>query len=66
MYKCERCGYSSKYKGNLVTHLKRKRICKPILKDIEINKLFIKLISVSNNSKNVSNNSKNVGVNQKM
>ena len=36
MYICKRCGYSSSIKGNLKNHFNRKRICKPILKDIEI------------------------------
>jgi hypothetical protein len=36
MYKCKRCGYSSSIKGNLKNHFKRKRVCKPVLNDIDI------------------------------
>ena len=34
MYQCARCGYLSNRKGNLINHLKRKRICEPILLDV--------------------------------
>ena len=36
MFNCERCGYCSLYKSNLKSHLNRKNICKPIVKDIDI------------------------------
>ena len=35
-YKCFRCGYSASQKSNLINHLKRKNICKPLLEDISI------------------------------
>ena len=35
-YICNRCGYNAKQKINLVRHLNRKNICKPILVDISI------------------------------
>ena len=38
MFNCERCGYCSLYKSNLKSHLNRKNICKPIVKDIDISK----------------------------
>lgn len=34
MYQCTRCGYLSKRKYNLINHLKRKKICEPLLLDI--------------------------------
>ena len=36
MFSCKRCGYSSKIKGNILNHFKRKNQCKPILKDVSI------------------------------
>lgn len=39
MYICKRCGYSTKIKGNLKNHFRRKRPCKPIIKDISIEDL---------------------------
>lgn len=36
MFSCKRCGYSTKFKYNLKTHLQRKHVCKPILEDITI------------------------------
>ena len=35
-YKCFRCGYSASQKSNLINHLNRKNICKPLLEDISI------------------------------
>ena len=35
MYECIRCGYSSNYKHSVISHLKRKRPCKPILLDVD-------------------------------
>ena len=35
MYHCVRCGYITKRKGNLRNHLKRKKVCEPILLDVE-------------------------------
>ena len=35
-YKCNRCGYNAKQKINLMRHLNRKNICRPILEDISI------------------------------
>ena len=36
MFYCERCGYSSIYKGNIKNHLNRRIICKAVVKDIGI------------------------------
>jgi len=38
-YICNRCGYNAKQKINLVRHLNRKNICKPILEDISIEEI---------------------------
>ena len=35
-YTCFRCGYSAEKKNHMVAHLKRKNICKPILRDIDL------------------------------
>ena len=43
MFNCERCGYCSLYKSNLKSHLNRKNICKPIVKDIDIKVLKEKI-----------------------
>jgi hypothetical protein len=39
-YKCYRCGYTASQKINLKHHLNRKNICKPILEDISIEKMY--------------------------
>ena len=43
MYQCSRCGYLSNRKYNLINHLKRKRICKPILLDVDTSELLKEL-----------------------
>ena len=35
-YLCHRCGYNTNKKSNIIQHLNRKKICKPILADISI------------------------------
>ena len=35
-YLCHRCGYNTNKKSNIIQHLNRKKICKPILGDISI------------------------------
>jgi len=35
-YLCHRCGYNTHKKSNLIQHLNRKKLCKPILGDISI------------------------------
>ena len=35
-YLCHRCGYNTNKKSNIIQHLNRKKICKPILSDISI------------------------------
>lgn len=42
-YKCERCHYITKHKGNIRKHFKRKNICKTIYSDISIKELLEKL-----------------------
>jgi len=50
-YICNRCGYNAKQKINLVRHLNRKNICKPILEDISIEESQITPKSLHFNSK---------------
>ncbi len=39
-YKCNRCGYKTTKKFNLITHLERKRPCQAILSDISLSDLL--------------------------
>ena len=36
-YTCFRCGYLTNQKNHMITHLNRKNVCEPILRDIELN-----------------------------
>ena len=38
-YLCHRCGYNTHKKSNLIHHLNRKKICKPIIGDISIEEI---------------------------
>lgn len=40
MFQCERCGWETTTKGNLVTHLKRKNACSPLLRDVSTQTLI--------------------------
>ena len=42
-YKCERCHYFAKHKGNIKKHLQRKNPCRPIHSDISVEELLEKL-----------------------
>ena len=42
-YSCKRCGYSTDVKCNLINHFERKKVCRPILEDIDIETLKHKL-----------------------
>ena len=46
IYNCLRCGYSSKYKNNMKTHVFRKKICSPTLKNISSDELKEKFIQI--------------------
>ena len=35
-YLCQRCGYKTPRKSNILSHFNRKRVCKPIIQDINI------------------------------
>lgn len=50
-YNCNRCGYSTKKKGNLIIHLNRQTICEPSIEDISINTLIEKLTDRKLNEK---------------
>jgi hypothetical protein len=45
LHKCDRCGYETDRKGNLITHLQKKNICLPLLNNIERSILIEKLTS---------------------
>ena len=36
-YVCKRCGYTVNHKYNFIKHLQRKKVCKPIMENIDIN-----------------------------
>jgi len=42
-YKCERCHYVAKHKGNIKKHFQRKNICRAIHSDISVEELLEKL-----------------------
>ena len=42
-YKCERCHYVAKHKGNIKKHLQKKNPCRPIHSDISVEELLEKL-----------------------
>ena len=50
MFTCKRCGFETKLKTNLASHLKRKNICNPIISDISINDLLKEITKEKNNS----------------
>lgn len=43
MFDCKRCGHEFTTKGNLVTHLKRKYVCKPEIQDLNVKILLDEL-----------------------
>ena len=54
MFKCERCGYFTEYKSNLKNHFNRKNPCKPILSNISIATLKLKINEKLIKNENVS------------
>ena len=54
-YKCYRCGYTASQKINLKHHLNRKNICKSILEDISIEKMY-EIYNFKNDTKQHLNN----------
>lgn len=68
---CPRCGYNTEQKGDLRKHFQRKKICKPILNDIDLSTCYNKLLGNSyvaefysnKNKKNTKNDSVNDTVN---
>lgn len=51
VYDCKRCGYCSKYKADLVKHLKRKKVCIPVKQDIDVETLLKDLTTAIYNEK---------------
>ena len=56
-YNCERCEYSTDYRGNFSNHLFRKRICKPTKSDINIELLRTKYGLSKSNPKVITKSS---------
>ena len=44
MFRCKRCGYTSVYKSNLKTHLRRKKPCPPLHSDMTPKSLLLELM----------------------
>ena len=51
-YNCDRCGFNTTIKTRMLRHLKRKYICKPKLKDIEISIIYNKYFNNNQQKKN--------------
>lgn len=59
IYQCYRCGYENTNKSNLIRHLNRKNICKPIKKNINLENCkesILNGVSYEDFIKNKSNN----------
>ena len=54
MFECMRCGYSTNRKYNLITHLKRKRICEAHILDVDRCELIKELTTLSNHNSKLS------------
>ena len=39
-YECSRCGYNTNIKSKFISHLHRKYLCKPKLKDISVEEIY--------------------------
>jgi hypothetical protein len=40
---CERCGYKTGDRSNFIKHLNRKKVCQPLLKDVDVRELLEKM-----------------------
>jgi hypothetical protein len=45
LFHCPRCGYDTIVKSNIKSHINRKKICKPVLKDINIKDFEVFIIT---------------------
>ena len=65
-YECPRCNYSTHILTIYIRHLKRKKLCNPILSKTNLQKEYIKydikdkIICIKNSTKNVEESTKNV------
>lgn len=63
-YKCPRCGYETKYKGNLKRHIERIKLCIPVLSTIDVKRfknqlltgVYIENIENKNNVEHIQDN----------
>ena len=59
-YNCRRCGYNTNIKCNLINHFERKKICKPLLENIDIETLKFenedKILKITQNPSNNNTN----------
>ena len=49
MFICRRCGYSTKYKGDLKKHLEKKKVCVVVNEDVSIDILIVELYAKEDN-----------------
>lgn len=77
LLKCPRCGYSTAHKGHMKSHLNRKKICPPIIEDVErsyilkqlgtlssehfVNKMNPNVVKIRRNDKSKTHNCKYCG-----
>lgn len=60
-YQCYRCGYENTNKSNLIRHLNRKNVCKPVKRNINLENCkesILNGVSYEDFIKNKSNNTK--------
>ena len=53
-YDCPRCGHNTKHRSHMKSHVNRKKICKPILADIELNEYSEKILKSEDSGINCS------------
>jgi hypothetical protein len=50
LHSCPRCNYTTRYKSHLIDHLSAKNICPPVVSDVNVEQILMKLHSSSNKS----------------
>ena len=63
LYTCPRCSYNTSHKTKYIIHLKKKKLCKPVISESNLQNEYIKYNITekwTNSTKNVENSTKNV------
>ena len=55
-YNCDRCGFNTTIKTRMLRHLKRKFICKPLIKDISIKDIYNIYFKIDKNNDIIQDN----------